>query len=86
VERLTDPVAPVTEILARVPAKQLMRVYRVADYGGSVQTFLQYVAEARGKLKRGGVLDVEVCAVYCSAACCVLCAACCVAFWFCLFT
>jgi hypothetical protein len=59
VERLTDPISPVSEILARVPSKQLMSVYKVATFDG-VDSFLQQVANARGKLKRGGVVDVEV--------------------------
>jgi hypothetical protein len=49
----------VSEILSRVPAKQLMSVYKVAAFEG-VDGFLQQVASARGKLKRGGILDVEV--------------------------
>lgn len=50
---------PVTEILARVPAKQLMAVYKIAGFDGT-DGYLQQVASARGKLKKGGVLDVEV--------------------------
>lgn len=61
VERLEDPISPVSEILARVPAKQLMSVYKVAAFDG-VDSFLQQVANARGKLKRGGVVDVEAAA------------------------
>lgn len=48
-----------SEILVRVPAKQLMTIYKVATFDG-VDSFLQQVANARGKLKRGGVVDVEV--------------------------
>ena len=59
VERLEDPVAAVSEILSRVPAKQLMSLYKVATFDG-VDAFLQQVASARGKLKRGGIVDVEV--------------------------
>jgi len=59
VERLEDPIAPVSEILVRVPSKQLMSIYKVASFEG-VDGFLQQVASARGKLKRGGVVDVEV--------------------------
>lgn len=61
VERLQDPIAPVSEILCRVPAKQLMSLYKVAAFDqGGVDSFLQQVASARGKLKRGGIVDVEV--------------------------
>jgi hypothetical protein len=49
----------VGEILARVPGKQLMSVYSIAAFEGLDQ-FLQHIAEARGKLKKGGVLDVQV--------------------------
>lgn len=49
-----------SEILTRVPAKQLMSLYKVAAFEGSVDAFLQQVAQARGKLKRGGIVDVEV--------------------------
>jgi nuclear GTP-binding protein len=59
VERLPDPIAPVGEILVRVPAKQLMSIYKVAAFEGA-DSFLQQVANARGKLKRGGIVDVEV--------------------------
>jgi nuclear GTP-binding protein len=59
VERLLDPIAPVSEILSRVPSKQLMSLYKVSAFDG-VDAFLQQVATARGKLKRGGIVDVEV--------------------------
>jgi nuclear GTP-binding protein len=92
VEKLEDPIAPVAEIVRRVPAKRLMALYRVAAFdaalveaekkasgaGGkkakkgassssslpheayvaAADRFLQLVAQARGKLRRGGVPDV----------------------------
>jgi hypothetical protein len=49
----------VGEILKRVPSKQLMAVYKVGAFAG-VDQFLQLIAAARGKLKKGGIVDVEV--------------------------
>lgn len=59
VEQLDDPVLPVGEIVRRCPAKQLMALYKVAAFEGAEQ-FLQHVAHARGKLKKGGTVDVQV--------------------------
>lgn len=58
-ERLADPLTPVGEILKRVPSKQLMAVYKIGAFAG-VDQFLQLIAAARGKLKKGGIVDVEV--------------------------
>jgi len=54
-------VAPVAEILARVPAKQLMQLYKIAAFQDPDQ-FLQHVAHARGKLRKGGVPDMPAAA------------------------
>ena len=54
-------VSPVEEIVARCPAKQLMAVYKLPAFDGA-QQFLQHVAAARGKLRRGGVVDIEAAA------------------------
>jgi hypothetical protein len=59
VEQLADPVLPVGEIVRRCPARQLMQLYKVPAYSGAEQ-FLQHVAQARGKLKKGGTVDVQV--------------------------
>ncbi|KAF6261306.1 hypothetical protein COO60DRAFT_1699870 [Scenedesmus sp. NREL 46B-D3] len=61
VERLEDPLTPVGEILKRVPSKQLMAVYKVGAFAG-VDQFLQLIAAARGKLKKGGIVDGEAAA------------------------
>uniref|UniRef100_A0A383VGF9 CP-type G domain-containing protein n=1 Tax=Tetradesmus obliquus TaxID=3088 RepID=A0A383VGF9_TETOB len=61
VERLADPLTPVGEILKRVPSKQLMAVYKIGAFAG-VDQFLQLIAAARGKLKKGGIVDVEAAA------------------------
>jgi len=59
VERLSDPLAPCAVILQRVPKKQLMAVYKIAAFA-DVDEFLRLIAAARGKLKRGGVPDMQV--------------------------
>lgn len=59
IERLEDPITPVGEILSRVAAKQLMALYKISAFEGTDQ-FLQHIAEARGKLKRGGIPDMKV--------------------------
>ncbi|GAB4820326.1 hypothetical protein N2152v2_007372 [Parachlorella kessleri] len=61
VEQLPDPVLPVGEIVRRCPARQLMQLYKVPAFQGADQ-FLQHVAQARGKLKRGGTVDVQAAA------------------------
>ncbi|KAL4420634.1 hypothetical protein ABPG75_010290 [Micractinium tetrahymenae] len=60
-EQLEDPALPVAEIVRRCPAKQLMTLYKVAAFEGADQ-FLQLVAQARGKLKRGGAVDTAAAA------------------------
>jgi nuclear GTP-binding protein len=61
VEQLEDPVLPVAEIVKRCPAKQLMTLYKVPAYK-DVDGFLTHVATARGKLRRGGVVDTSAAA------------------------
>lgn len=52
---------PVKEILKLCPATLLVTLYKVPSFD-SVDDFLQKVATVRGKLKKGGVLDVEAAA------------------------
>ena len=61
VEQLEDPLLPVAEIVRRCPAKQLMGLYNVPAYG-DVDGFLTHVAAARGKLRKGGVVDTAAAA------------------------
>ncbi|XP_044501080.1 guanine nucleotide-binding protein-like NSN1 [Mangifera indica] len=61
IEKLEDPVGPVKEILKLCPATLLVTLYKVPSFD-SVDDFLQKVATVRGKLKKGGVLDVEAAA------------------------
>lgn len=52
---------PVKEILKRCPAKLLISLYKLPNFD-SVDDFLQKVASVRGKLKKGGIVDVEAAA------------------------
>lgn len=58
-EQLEDPVLPATEVVSRCPAKQLMVLYKIPKFEGASE-FLQSIASTRGKLKKGGAVDVEV--------------------------
>lgn len=61
IEKLDDPVAPVKEILKLCPAERLMSLYKLPSFHG-VDDFLLKVAAIRGKLKKGGIVDVEAAA------------------------
>lgn len=52
---------PVKEILNRCPADLLISLYKLPSFD-SVDDFLQKVATVRGKLKKGGIVDVEAAA------------------------
>lgn len=58
IEKLEDPIGPVKEILKLCPAKLLVTLYKIPSFD-SVDDFLQKVATVRGKLKKGGIVDVE---------------------------
>ena len=51
----------VKEILSLCPHEKLLSLYKVPSFS-SVDDFLQKVATLRGKLKKGGVVDVEAAA------------------------
>lgn len=51
----------VNEILKLCPARLLVSLYKVPSFD-SVDDFLQKVATVRGKLKKGGVVDVDAAA------------------------
>lgn len=55
-EKLSDPVSAVAAIAARVPVRLLMTQYKIGTFS-SHDDMLQQVAQARGKLKRGGAAD-----------------------------
>ncbi|KAL6893495.1 hypothetical protein ACP4OV_007593 [Aristida adscensionis] len=61
VEKMDDPISPVKEILSICPHEKLLSLYRVPSFS-SVDDFLQKVATLRGKLKKGGIVDVEAAA------------------------
>lgn len=56
-ERVEDPLKVVSHILKQVPDKQIMKVYKLPAFK-DCDDFLQQVALARGKLKKGGVPDM----------------------------
>ncbi|MCL7026381.1 hypothetical protein MKW94_009030 [Papaver nudicaule] len=61
IEKLEDPIAPVKEILKLCPAKMLVSLYKLPNFD-SVDDFLQKVATVRGKLKKGGIVDIQAAA------------------------
>ncbi|KAF5206022.1 Guanine nucleotide-binding protein-like nsn1 [Thalictrum thalictroides] len=61
IEKLDDPIGPVKEILNLCPAKTLVSLYKIPSFD-AVEDFLQKVATIRGKLKKGGIVDVEAAA------------------------
>ncbi|CAL9156204.1 unnamed protein product [Musa hybrid cultivar] len=61
IEKLDDPVSPVNEIFKLCPAEKLMSLYKLPSFN-SVDDFLQKVATIRGKLKKGGIVDIEAAA------------------------
>ncbi|CAK9321980.1 unnamed protein product [Citrullus colocynthis] len=61
IEKLEDPIAPVKEILKLFPSKTLVTLYKLSSFD-TVDDFLQKVAVFRGKLKKGGIVDVEAAA------------------------
>ncbi|KAH7864386.1 hypothetical protein Vadar_029009 [Vaccinium darrowii] len=58
IEKLEDPMGPVKEILKLCPARTLVSLYKLPSFD-SADDFLQKVATVRGKLKKGGIVDVE---------------------------
>ncbi|WJX17361.1 Guanine nucleotide-binding protein-like nsn1 [Trifolium repens] len=61
IEKLDDPVGPVKEILKLCPARVLVSLYKIPSFD-SVDDFLQIVATVRGKLKKGGIVDIDAAA------------------------
>ncbi|KAI5414633.1 hypothetical protein KIW84_040203 [Lathyrus oleraceus] len=58
IKKLEDPIGPVKEILKLCPARVLVALYKIPSFD-SVDDFLQIVATVRGKLKKGGIVDIE---------------------------
>ncbi|XP_072973499.1 guanine nucleotide-binding protein-like NSN1 isoform X2 [Typha angustifolia] len=61
IEKLEDPVSPVKEILKLCPAERLLSLYKLPSFS-SVDDFLLKVATVRGKLKKGGIVDIAAAA------------------------
>ncbi|CAN8260193.1 unnamed protein product [Cochlearia groenlandica] len=61
IEKLDDPVSPVKEILKLCPTQMLVTLYKIPSFE-SVDDFLYKVATVRGKLKKGGLVDIEAAA------------------------
>lgn len=51
----------VKEILRLCPTRMLVMLYKVPSFD-SVDDFLQKVATVRGKLKKGGIVDIDAAA------------------------
>jgi nuclear GTP-binding protein len=57
-ELLDDPISPVETVISRCDRQQLMMLYGLPVFNSS-QEFLVLLAQQRGKLKKGGVADLE---------------------------
>ncbi|XP_047183068.1 guanine nucleotide-binding protein-like NSN1 [Vigna umbellata] len=63
IEKLEDPISPVKEILKLCMPEQLVTLYKIPSFNvGDVDDFLRKVATVRGKLKKGGIVDVAAAA------------------------
>ncbi|ESW17385.1 hypothetical protein PHAVU_007G235000 [Phaseolus vulgaris] len=63
IEKLEDPISPVKEILKLCLPEQLVTLYKIPSFNeGDVDDFLRKVATVRGKLKKGGIVDVAAAA------------------------
>jgi len=58
VEDIKDRIAPIDEILKRVEHNKLLCHYQIAEFS-SVTEFLTNLAIRRGKLQKGGIVDLE---------------------------
>ncbi|CAH8355180.1 unnamed protein product [Eruca vesicaria subsp. sativa] len=61
IEKLEDPVSPVKEILKLCSSQMLVTLYKIPSFE-AVDDFLYKVATVRGKLKKGGLVDIEAAA------------------------
>lgn len=57
-EQIEDPVAPVEILVSRFPVSQLMVLYNIPEYSNASE-FLLFVAKRQGKLRKGGLCDIE---------------------------
>lgn len=61
VEQIEDPIAPIDLIVRRCGPVRLAELYALPAFG-SVTEFLTYVGQNRGKLVKGGIVDLEAAA------------------------
>lgn len=57
-EHVTDLDKAVEEIIKRVNREELLKLYKIPDFA-DYKEFLISVAESKGKLKKGGIFDLE---------------------------
>ncbi|TKY53580.1 Guanine nucleotide-binding protein NSN1 [Spatholobus suberectus] len=63
IEKLGDPISPVREILKLCQPQQLVTRYNIQSFkSDDVDDFLRRVATVRGKLKKGGIVDIDAAA------------------------
>lgn len=55
---MKDPIGPIEDILKKVNKSQLLIQYEIADFSTATE-FLINVAMRRGKLGKGGIVDLE---------------------------
>lgn len=61
IESLDDPITPVQAILSKVTAENLMSHYEIPEYREGIE-FLAHIARKRGKMKKGGIPDLDAAA------------------------
>eukprot|EP00163_Fabomonas_tropica_P016459 TRINITY_DN29518_c0_g1_i1.p1 TRINITY_DN29518_c0_g1~~TRINITY_DN29518_c0_g1_i1.p1 ORF type:complete len:620 (+),score=211.26 TRINITY_DN29518_c0_g1_i1:68-1861(+) len=59
VDKIVDPVLPVSSILKRCDPEYLMSLYSIPAFPKGVDEFLLHVAQRTGRLKKGGIPDLE---------------------------
>ncbi|EGG20100.1 guanine nucleotide binding protein 3 [Cavenderia fasciculata] len=62
VEKVEDPVTPVTAIIQRCGRNQLIKIYQVPNFTSTTE-FLTLIAHRRGKIKAGGIIDLHATAL-----------------------
>jgi nuclear GTP-binding protein len=61
IKDVVDPQGTMNLILKKTNKMEMLKLYKIADYSDSHE-FLCNVAMARGKLKKGGIPDLETAA------------------------
>ena len=55
---VVDPIGPMNLIIQKANKEDILKLYRIADYDNAKE-FLINVAMTRGRLKKGGIPDLE---------------------------